>query len=152
VLHSSSSSWTRPANLPRGWRSALRQILPALSVVIGVRLRLTFSSLKDVRLRMLPQPLRERRVDLVAVARLAWAVRVAARLVPFASCLTQAQACQILLARQGYPSTLCLGVRQTSAGQVRAHAWLTCANAMVVGGDAEVVAQFRPIARLPPIA
>jgi len=133
-------------------RAALRQLPPALAVVALVRLRLTLASLADVRRAMLPGAPPDRSVDLVAVARTAWAVRVAAWLVPFASCLTQAQACQILLARQGYPSTLCLGVRQTSAGQVRAHAWLTCANAMVVGGDAEVVAQFRPIARLPPIA
>lgn len=149
MLHSSSSSWTRPASLPRGWRSALRQIPPALVVITVVRLRLTFSSLNDVRRRMLPELVGDRHVDMVAVARLAWAVSVAARVVPFASCLTQAQTCQILLARQGYPSTLYLGVRRTLGGQLRAHAWLSCANTIVAGGDPGAVARFQAIAKLP---
>ena len=152
MLHSLSSGWTRPASLPRGWRAALRQLPPALAVVARVRLRLTLASLAHVRRTMLPGAPPDRSVDLVAVARIAWAVRVAAWLVPFASCLTQAQACQILLARHGMASTLCLGVRDTAAGQIRAHAWLYCANAIVVGGDGGAIARFQPIAQLPPVA
>lgn len=152
MLRSLSRIRTRPASLPRGWRAAVQKIPPSVVVILAVRLGLTLTSLKDVRASMLPRIGNDRHIDLVAVARLAWAVKMAAYLVPFASCLTQAQACQILLARQGWDSTLFLGVRRTPAGKVEAHAWLRCGDNVVVGGDAGALAPFQTIAQLPSIA
>ena len=45
----------------------------------------------------------------------AHAVRRVARLVPFASCLTQAMALQLLLARSGHHCSVCIGVNRNSA-------------------------------------
>jgi hypothetical protein len=66
---------------------------------------------------------------------LALAVRRAARFVPRASCLTQALAVQYLLARQGMPSTLHLGVSKRD-GNLAAHAWVERDGQVIAcGGD-----------------
>ena len=69
----------------------------------------------------------------------AWSVRAAARLVPGASCLTQALCAQQLLARRGRSSTVRIGVRQGEAGggtgtDLRAHAWLLADGHVLLGG------------------
>jgi hypothetical protein len=61
-------------------------------------------------------------------------VRTAARLVPRASCLTQAMALQVLLGRSGTPSTLRLGVARSEDKRFEAHAWLECDGRVVIGG------------------
>ena len=48
------------------------------------------------------------------VWRCAHAVARAARLVPFASCLTQAMTLQLVLAQRGQPCSVCLGVNKSS--------------------------------------
>lgn len=61
------------------------------------------------------------------------AVRDAARWVPGASCLTQALAAQVLLARAGHAHRLALGLRRGFAGELQAHAWVTCGEQVVIG-------------------
>lgn len=56
--------------------------------------------------------------------RVARAVSRAARLVPGASCLTQALAARFLLARAGEFARLRLGVARGARGSLHAHAWL----------------------------
>lgn len=67
--------------------------------------------------------------------RVGWAVRVASRLVPRASCLTQALAAQILLAKHGHDSRLHLGVAREEPAGFRAHAWVESEGEIVVGGE-----------------
>src|SRR5438128_8902961 len=55
--------------------------------------------------------------------RLAWAVRVASRFVPAATCLTQSLALHRLLARSGYASRVQIGVAKEN-GRFQAHAWV----------------------------
>ena len=55
--------------------------------------------------------------------RLEWAVRVASRAVPHATCLTQALALQRLLARHGYVSIVQVGACSVD-GRFVAHAWV----------------------------
>src|SRR4051812_653050 len=55
--------------------------------------------------------------------RLEWTVRVASRVVPYATCLTQALALQRVLARHGYRSVVQVGVCNIG-GQFLAHAWV----------------------------
>jgi hypothetical protein len=69
-----------------------------------------------------------------SIERTAWAVGAASRLVPRATCLTQALAAQVLLRRQEHPARLCLGVARGEAGQLEAHAWVECAGRVVIGG------------------
>jgi hypothetical protein len=116
-------------------------------LVMRVRLGLTLSSFDRLRGQLLPRAARLDCRDPATIRRCARAVRLAARLVPFASCLTQALACQVLLARRGIASDLHLGVRPGRAGSLLAHAWLTVDGAVVLGGDRRGLAGFSPISR-----
>lgn len=77
----------------------------------------------------------------------AHAVRRAARLVPRASCLTQALVLQRVLARQGQECALFLGVdrRDSSPSKQRkfeAHAWIEWQGRVLIGGD---VSRWTPL-------
>ena len=61
-----------------------------------------------------------------------WAVRLAIRYVPGATCLPQALTTYILLGRYGHPSCLHVGV--ASAPKFEAHAWVECDGKVVIGG------------------
>jgi Transglutaminase-like superfamily len=63
----------------------------------------------------------------------AWAVRQASRVVPRSSCLTQALATQVLLARSGYSSQLRIGVARGARGDLEAHAWVESDGQRVIG-------------------
>jgi hypothetical protein len=63
------------------------------------------------------------------------AIQTGARLVPGASCLTQALAAEVLIRRRGHPCLLRLGVARESSGSLRAHAWLESNGVAIVGGD-----------------
>jgi hypothetical protein len=68
------------------------------------------------------------------VDRIAWAVSLAGRYVPRATCLTQALAMQILLKREGIAVQLHLGVAKDEQGRVTAHAWLEQDGRVLIGG------------------
>jgi hypothetical protein len=74
--------------------------------------------------------------------RIGWAVRNAARLVPGASCLTQALAAQYLLARAGCRAQLQVGVAQDPSGRLLAHAWLVSDGRVVIGGSSRELARY----------
>jgi hypothetical protein len=76
------------------------------------------------------------------VGRIGWAVRNAARLVPGASCLTQALAAQYLLARAGCRSQLQVGVARDPSGRFLAHAWLISDGRVVIGGTSSELARY----------
>lgn len=69
-----------------------------------------------------------------AVRTIGWAVRAVGRRVPRASCLTQALAVQVLLARRGYSSHLRIGVAREPDGTFAAHAWVEINGGVLVGG------------------
>ncbi|MBZ9660445.1 lasso peptide biosynthesis B2 protein [Mesorhizobium sp. ESP-6-4] len=105
-----------------------------LMVVSVVRLALTLSSYN--RVRSLVTGLHARRDASVAdLRRVAWGVAAAARLVPGASCLTQALAGQYLLARQGSASKISIGIERGTGSELKAHAWLMSGNHIVLGGS-----------------
>lgn len=70
------------------------------------------------------------------VAGRALTVQLASRLVPRASCLTQALALQALLGRAGTGSQLRIGVSRSARQDFEAHAWLECDGRVVIGGGA----------------
>ena len=78
------------------------------------------------------------------VWRRAHAVKRAARFIPRASCLTQALALQVILAREGEPSALVLGVDAVPNGRKRfeAHAWIEWRGRVVIGGP---VGRWKPL-------
>ena len=71
-----------------------------------------------------------------------WAVRLAARYVPGASCLTQAITAQLLLSWSGVKSRLHVGVSRTE--KFEAHAWLECDGRVLLGGELES-SRYAPI-------
>ena len=67
------------------------------------------------------------------VRRVVRAVQLASRRVPGASCLTQALAARLLLARWGVASQLRIGVARGEQGDFLAHAWLEALGQVVIG-------------------
>jgi len=70
--------------------------------------------------------------------RVAWAVRAAARRVPWrAVCFHQGIAAQQMLCRTGVPAELRYGVAKTANGGFEAHVWVTSYGKTVVGGGSQ---------------
>jgi len=77
------------------------------------------------------QPLGES--DPVMIRAVAVATRRAARVVPGATCLTQAIAMRTLLERRGQSSSLRIGVARSIGGSLDAHAWVEVNDEIVIG-------------------
>lgn len=111
------------------------RVLPAASVlVVGIRLALlVLPSRHVVRLvrAVGARPVRNR-VGTNEQETLLGCIRRVSRLVPGATCLTQAVAGQILLQRNGYHATLRLGVR-SGVQSFAAHAWLEQNGRRILG-------------------
>ena len=70
------------------------------------------------------------------IERVGFAVRAAANNVPWRSdCFPQTIAARTLLSRKGYATTIHLGVEKDGEGDIAGHAWLTCGEVVVTGGD-----------------
>ena len=78
----------------------------------------------------LPQ---DRSCDEGEVERVTWAVSKVSRLVPAASCLTQALSVRRMLERRRVGCTLKLGVKRDERGVFCAHAWIEHAGRVVIG-------------------
>lgn len=105
-----------------------------LTVVGVVRLALTLSSYNRVR-GMVTRLDARRDASISDLRRVAWGVAAAARLVPGATCLTQALAGQYLLARQGNASKISIGIEKGTGSELKAHAWLMSGSHIVLGGS-----------------
>lgn len=82
-----------------------------------------------------------------SIARITRIVTRVSRVVPAATCLTQALAAQVLLARRGYVVQLRIGVCTNADGTLAAHAWIEHQGQVVIGDLADL-ARFMP---LPPL-
>jgi hypothetical protein len=146
-------SWTMQRAIRR-FRLAIGNVdilLPALLWLIVVRIGLTTASHRQLRRLFLTHTMGATTAD-HETQRVAWAIARMARLVPFASCLTQALAGQIMLARRHIGSTLHLGVAVAGAGEFAAHAWLEKDDVILLGGPRERTRRFVPLAAYGPIA
>ncbi|PBB17079.1 lasso peptide biosynthesis B2 protein [Mesorhizobium sp. WSM4313] len=124
-------NWSRLRSLS-AWEMLF--LARCLMVVSVVRLALTLSSYNRVR-RLVTAMHARRDASVADLRRVAWGVAVAARLVPGASCLTQALAGQYLLARQGSASKISIGIERGTGSELKAHAWLMSGNHIVLGGS-----------------
>ena len=86
-------------------------------------------------------------VDPASMNRAVWAVELASRYVPRATCLTQALAAQVLLARRGCPARLTIGVAKSQEEQIEAHAWIE-SHGQILIGDIKDLSRYTP---LPPL-
>lgn len=81
---------------------------------------------------------------------LSWAVRQSARIVPFATCLTQALAVQYLLGRHGEEALIRIGVRTNDSGKMMAHAWVIFNETILIGGPQSNIDRYVVMTDLKP--
>jgi hypothetical protein len=115
--------------------------------IAAARLALWVLPLRTAR-RLLARPPRPADGP-VSAERIAWAISVARRVVPAASCLPQALAAEALLARHGHPVELRIGVTKTGQGGLLAHAWVESRGRVVVGDLADGLSRYTPLPPLP---
>jgi len=114
-------------------------LLRATILLAAIRLGLSalpFASLRNMLARLATTGSRtENQPGGAAGQRMVWAVETASRQFPaIGTCLTQALAAHVLLARRGYDSNLRIGVARNSQGKFVAHAWLEKDGAVLIGG------------------
>lgn len=110
-----------------------RLLIRALVVVVLARTALSLIPFHTLRRRMpaaATGTASERKLR-----RIGWAVSQSAKLVPGASCLTQALAATFLLTRAGVQADIRVGVAKDDAGRFLAHAWVLSHDRVVVGGS-----------------
>jgi hypothetical protein len=71
------------------------------------------------------------------VPRIAWAVNAIGRRLPGSTCLVEALAARLLLARHRHRSTLGIGVGRDANQKFVAHAWVEVDGRIVVGGRSD---------------
>jgi hypothetical protein len=134
----------RPAllvRLPR--RAAL--LVEAFGAVVLARLGLSFLRYSRIRAKVDAVAPRKTVINEDGTpGRCSKAVSFASRVVPKASCLTQALALRWMLNRRGIASTLRFGVARPDGQKLAAHAWLECDGRIIIGGrqSAEKYASF----------
>jgi Transglutaminase-like superfamily len=99
-----------------------RLVLGAAVLMGGVRVGLSLLTFGRLQ-RILTFVARGHVKDPIPAARIAWAIAAAGRRVPGATCLVQALAAQVLLARHGHVAELRIGMARATEG-IEAHAWL----------------------------
>lgn len=135
------------------WRVRSRTKLDQLGLLVVatywtviVRVGLTVGSMKWLRRTFLPLEM-PGDFDEAKARAVIKSVQRAAKLVPFASCLTQAMSAQIMLARRDCRSVLYLGTRRSEDGAFHAHAWLEGGDKLLLGGTRASLATFVPLAQ-----
>jgi hypothetical protein len=122
-------------SLPRQARSLL---LRALFLLWVCRLGLWLLPFKTLRSLLTKFTSRSKR-NPAKIDTIIWAVAVASRYVPVATCLTQALAGQLLLNQHEAPALLRIGVAKNEQGRFQAHAWVESQGRIVIGNSPELL-------------
>jgi hypothetical protein len=111
---------------------------------------LPFRTLRRLTSWVVDAPIKPRRADNSSAEMVVWAVEAASRQTPgVKTCLAQALATQVLLARRGYPALLHIGVVRGEQEQFQAHAWVvTQEGKVVIGGSGLELERYTPLAVL----
>lgn len=126
-----------------------RVLLLRAIVTLGLaRIGLWIMPVKHVR-RLLAPSTRRKMPTAPTPARIGWAVGASRRVVPKATCLPQALACESLLTRFGYDSQLRIGVTKTTDVALEAHAWVECQGRIVIGDLEQGLSGFTALPPLP---
>jgi hypothetical protein len=128
--------WSRRHRILGCLATDRRLLISALCLVSAVRLGLWLLPLRTVGhiLGWLAPGMPGGPPDPSVPDRVARAVTRASRVVPGATCLTQALAGQVFLERHGLPTRLHIGVIRGGGQAMRAHAWLDTQGMTVIGG------------------
>lgn len=118
----------------RDWPLLMKAALLMVAVRVGLSV-LPFATLRAI-LRALASGAPGQVPAAVDAARTVWAVETVGRHVSVVgTCLVQALAAHVLLARAGHESNLRIGVTRGSKGAFTAHAWLEREGTILIGGD-----------------
>ena len=119
----------------------------ALFMVVACRLALLLAPASHLR-RLAARPEgKSAALAQFSPSRLVWAVQVASRRLPGATCLTQALALQRLLAKAGHDAEIRIGVAKSEGGGLDSHAWVVCHGRVLVGDDGDL-GRYEPILSL----
>jgi hypothetical protein len=124
----------------------LRSVFVLGMITLGLRV-LSFQTMQRLLIGPRHKAARVHAADQPSADRIAWAVRVASRYVPAATCLPQALAVRMLFKQQGYPARLHIGVAKGEREQLEAHAWVESQGRIVVGNSQDL-SRYTP---LPPL-
>jgi Transglutaminase-like superfamily len=122
----------RIAELPL---SELRLLIGAAIVLGLMRLGLWLLSLRRLRALLRRDKLQLCRAGSASPDRIGWAVQVASRYVPKATCLAQALTAKMLLESAGFPANLHIGVARGEQERFEAHAWVETDGRVISGGS-----------------
>ncbi|SRR6266705_3176856 len=126
-----------------------RSLLVRSVLLLGAaRLALWLLPLRVVR-RLLARTARPTSDAAATPDRIAWAISVARRVVPRATCLPQAVTAEALLRWGGRPVELRIGVIKTDHGSLVAHAWVESGGRVVVGALNEGLSRYTALPPLP---
>src|SRR5438128_876463 len=129
--------------------AADRSLLVRSVLLLGAtRLALWLLPLRVVR-RLVARAARPTSNARATQERIAWAISVARRVVPQATCLPQALTAEALLTQAGHPAELRIGVVKTDQGRLVAHALVATGGRSVVGELHEGLSGYTPPPPLP---
>lgn len=129
--------------------AADRRLLVRSGVMLVVaRLAVWLLPLRTAR-RFLARITRPHPVPTATAERIGWAVSVASRVVPDATCLPQALAAEALLTQDRHPVVLRIGVVKTDKGRIEGHAWVESEGRIIVGDLDRRHAAYTPLPPLP---
>lgn len=137
-------------NLPRRLRLGFRffpALLEALVWVTAFRIGLIFFKYPQLSKKITLAPPNAKNNETTAIV-LAWSVKQAARLVPFASCLTQALSLQHMLARRGLTGVIRVGVKIDESAKMDAHAWVILDETVLLGGQNRDLSEYKVLTDL----
>ena len=124
-----------------------RLLVRSLLLLAATRVALWVLPFQTVR-RLLARTARPKPAARTPTERITWAIGVAQRVIPSATCLPQALVGEALLTRAGHRFELRIGVAKTPEGGLHAHAWIESDGRVVVG---ELVQGLSEFTRLPPL-
>src|SRR5689334_21664605 len=120
--------------LPASERLLLIRAVTLLAVVRIALWLFPFKALQQISARFVRSSAPSLQESHFSAERVVWAVQVASRYVPRATCLTQAVAAQALLGFGGIPASVRIGVAKAAAAGFEAHAWVESGGKILIGG------------------
>lgn len=108
--------------------------IESLLLLIIVKLGLSLLSFKKI-LDLLEKSRNNSKAlyNKLSLEQIAWAVEVSGRYAPKATCLSKALTAQYLFRKNGYCSSVHIGVEKNSNGDLEAHAWIEIDGHIVIG-------------------
>ncbi len=124
-------------------------LVRAVLTLLAARLAIWVLPFRVVRRILTRRTARKAAATGASGERIGWAIDIAKRFVPNATCLPQAIAAESLLRRSGLPALMHIGVKKSVDGKLDAHAWVESEGHIIVGDLAEEFASYTPLPPLP---